>query len=79
MERYSYRLYIDIAKYKYSASSIGVPSIFLVHSMNAAQFLNATSVERFCPKILNVECKHHCNQRSDFNTSVLYTISFPTI
>ena len=36
------RLYIGITKSKSSASSIIVPSLFVVHLINGAQFLNAT-------------------------------------
>ena len=31
-----------MTKYKYSASSIVVPSIFVIHLVNGAQFLNAS-------------------------------------
>ena len=33
---------------KSSASSIVVPSIFVIHLMNGAQFVNATSVGILC-------------------------------
>ena len=33
-----------MTKYKSSASSIIVPSIFVIHLMNGAQFLSATCV-----------------------------------
>ena len=36
------RLYIGITKSKFSASSIVVSSIFVMHLVNGAQFLNAT-------------------------------------
>ena len=39
------KLYIGMTKSKSLASSIVVPSIFLIHSVNVAQFLNATCVE----------------------------------
>ena len=35
-------------RFKSSASSIVVPSIFVVHLMNRAQFLNATGVRLLC-------------------------------
>ena len=38
------RLYIRITKYKSSASSIFVPSIFVIHLVNGAQLLNDTWV-----------------------------------
>ena len=36
-------LNIGMTKFKSSASSIVVPSIFVIHIMKGAQFLNATS------------------------------------
>ena len=33
-----------MTKSKFSASSIVVPSIFVIHAVNGAQFLNATCV-----------------------------------
>ena len=47
-ELYSIRLYIGITKSESSASSIVVPSIFMVYLMNGAQFLNSTWVT-LCP------------------------------
>ena len=38
------RLYIGMTKSKSSASSIVVPSIFVIHLVNGAQFLNATCI-----------------------------------
>ena len=38
------RLYIGLTKSKYLASCIVVPSIFVLHLINGAQFLNATYV-----------------------------------
>ena len=40
------RLYIDITKSKFSASSIAVPSTFVTHLANFAQFLNDSCVSR---------------------------------
>ena len=37
-------MYTDITKYKSSASSVVVPSIFAIHLVNGAQFLNDTCV-----------------------------------
>ena len=37
-------LYIGLTKSKYLASCIVVPSIFVLHLINGAQFLNATYV-----------------------------------
>ena len=38
------KLYIDVTKSKFSVSSIVVSSIFVIHLVNGAQFLNATCV-----------------------------------
>ena len=38
------RLYIDMTKFKSSASSIVIQSIFVKHLVNGAQFLNITCV-----------------------------------
>ena len=40
------RLFIGITKYKSSASSIDFPSIFVIHLVNSAQFLDAICVEK---------------------------------
>ena len=42
---YSVKFYVDITKSKFPASSIVVPSIFEMHLINRAQFLNATRFE----------------------------------
>ena len=41
-----------MTKSKSSASSIVVPSIFVIHLMNGAQFLNANLVARLQPVIV---------------------------
>ena len=41
-----------MTKSKSSASSIVVPSIFVIHLVNGARFLNATSVTRLWPAIV---------------------------
>ena len=46
---YSYKLNIGMTKSKSSASSVVVPSFFVIHLMNEAQFLNAASVARLRP------------------------------
>ena len=38
------RLYIGMTKSKSSASPIVAPSIFVIHLVNGAQFLNATCI-----------------------------------
>ena len=40
-----------MTKSKSSASTIVTPSIFVIHLMNCAQYLNATSVARLRPAI----------------------------
>ena len=64
-ERYSNKLYIGITKFKFSASSIGVSSIFVIHLMNGAQFLNANraTVPPAIAYYLLLKCKHHCSYK----------------
>ena len=71
-----------MTKSETSASPIVILSIFVIHLVKGAQFLNATWVAPLRPKIvispvarMKVSLKL---QRLDFNTSVLDTISFPT-
>ena len=40
------RLYIGITKSKYSASSIVVPSVFVIHLVNGVQILNAIGISQ---------------------------------
>ena len=47
----SSRLYIGMTKSKFSATSIVVSSIFVIHLVNGAQFLNATFVA-WCPIVV---------------------------
>ena len=46
------RLYVGTSKSKPSASSIAFSSIFVMHLVNGAQFVNATCVARLRPGIV---------------------------
>ena len=63
-----------MTKSKSSASSIVVPTIFVIHLMNDAQFLNVTYVTRY-PIILILPLtkmsESLSSKRLDFKTSVL--------
>ena len=63
-----------MTKSKSSASSIVVPTIFVIHLMNGAQFLNVTYVTRY-PIILILPLtkmsESLSSKRLDFKTSVL--------
>ena len=53
-----------MSKFKSSALCIVVPSTFVMHFMNGAKNLNATSVARFRPIIvifILTKCEHYCN------------------
>ena len=58
-----------MTKSKFSASFIVAPSIFVIHLVSGAEFLNATCAT-WCPIIviivinyLLLKCKHRCNQK----------------
>ena len=63
-----------MTKSKSSASSAVVPSIFVMHSVNVPQFLNAPQVTS-CPIIVILHLtryKHRCNHEDlGFNRSAL--------
>ena len=52
-EVYSNKLYIGKSKSKSSASSIVVSSIFMIHLVNGAQFLNASCVVRAATRVIS--------------------------
>ena len=63
---YSNKLYTDMTKSKSSVPSIVVPSIFVIHLLNDAQFLNATSVPLSSTIAISslhllLKCKHRCD------------------
>ena len=67
---------------KSTASSIVVPSIFVIHLMNGPLFLNATGVG-FLWAVVMISSPTRMqaslqSQRLDSTDSALYMISFPT-
>ena len=54
-----------MSKSKSSQSSIVVPSTFVIHLVNVAEFINATCVT-WCPTIVILpptKIKHRCNHK----------------
>ena len=52
-----------MTKSKSSALSIVVPSIFVMHLMSDAQFLNATAVGLLCAEVMISPLKNRCNHK----------------
>ena len=55
-----------MTKSKPSASSIVVPSIFVIHLVNGAKFLNDTCVSGAAMTVILpfTKCKHRCNHKN---------------
>ena len=58
-----------MTKFKSLASTIVVPSNFVVHLINGAQFLNAAGLALLCAVVMTshltkmLKCKHSCNYK----------------